>query len=119
MCCNKISSVELHENAQSRCYSPDQTKCSIGLGGRLFSKLDLTTALHQSKVNIEDILKKPLNTTHSHFEFLVMPMGLEMPQQPSTIWLMQFFRDCVTERLVICPDDVLELSDTRKKHFDH
>lgn len=42
----------------------------------LFSRPDLTTVFHQSKVATEDIEKITLKTKYSHFDILVMHMWL-------------------------------------------
>ena len=73
----------------------------------VFSKLNLKTGLHQTRVRPDDIDKTAFNTKYSQFEYLVMPMGLCNAPETFRSLMNRIFYDIIAVFLVVYREDVL------------
>ena len=89
-------------------------------GARWFSKLDLQSGYHQIPMDLESIPVTAFRTSEpvcgcSHFEWVVMPMGLSTAPSIFQRWMdasLQGLKDFVLVYL----DDVLVYTNTREEH---
>ena len=84
-------------------------------GARVYSKIDLHTGYHQLRVREADISKTAFRTRYGHFEFTVMPFGLE--NAPAAF--MDLMHRVLQPYLDQFVDDILIYSQSKEEHDDH
>ncbi|XP_019263280.1 PREDICTED: uncharacterized protein LOC109241027 [Nicotiana attenuata] len=88
-------------------------------GARVFSKIDLRSSYHQSKIQEPDIPKTAFGNRYGHNEFLIMSFGLT--NAPTTIMhlMHSVFRPYPDSFVIVFIDDILVYSWSRKDHEQH
>ena len=80
-------------------------------GASVFSKIDLRSGYHQLRINDAYVHKTAFRTRYGHYEFLVMPFGLDL--------MNRVFRPYVDEFIMVFIDDILVYSKDREDHDTH
>lgn len=81
--------------------------------------MDLKTGYHQIRLRPEDIEKTAFNTKYGHYEFLVMPMGLFNAPVTFQTLMIEIFKDCIDEFVVVYIDNLLVFSKKTEEHYQH
>nr|GEX07877.1 putative reverse transcriptase domain-containing protein [Tanacetum cinerariifolium] len=84
-----------------------------------FSKIDLSSGYHQLRVHEDDIPKTAFRTRYGHFEFIVMPFGMN---NVATIFMYLMNRVCrpyLDKFVIVFINDILIYSKTREEHVEH
>ena len=84
---------------------------------KVFSKIDLTKAFYQIRMNSADIEKTAITTPFGSFEFLVMPFGLKNASQTFQRFINQVLREFDFCSAYI--DDILVASIDEEQHLNH
>ena len=88
-------------------------------GARVYSKIDLRTGYHQSRVREEEIPKTAFRTRYGHFEFIVMSLRLTNASAALIDLMHRVFQPYLDQFLVVLVDDILIYSQSEEKHEDH
>ena len=88
-------------------------------GARVYSKIDLRTDYHQSKVGQVDIPKTAFRTWNEHFEFTVMPFGLMNTPAAFMDLMHRVFQPYLDQFIVVFVDDILIYSKFEEEYENH
>ncbi|GKD26059.1 putative reverse transcriptase domain-containing protein, partial [Tanacetum coccineum] len=88
-------------------------------GSRVYSKIDLRSGYHQLRVQEEDIPKTAFRTRYGHYEFQVIPLGLN---NASAIFMDRMNRVCkpyLDKFIIVFIDDILIYSKSEEERVEH
>ena len=88
-------------------------------GARVYSKIDLRTSYHQSRVREADIPKTTFRKRYGHFKFTMMPFGLTNALATFIDLMHRVFQPYLDHFFVILVNDILIYSQSGEKHEDH
>jgi hypothetical protein len=88
-------------------------------GASIFSKIDLLSGYHQLKVREEDIPKTAIWTRYGHYEFLVMPFGLNNAPSVFMELMNRVFQEYLESFVVVFINDILVYSANHVKREEH
>lgn len=76
------------------------------LGALWFSKTDLCSRYHQMRVREEDIPKMTLRTRYGHYDFVVIPFGLNNAPTVFIDLMNRLCRPMLDRSLIVFIDDI-------------
>lgn len=86
---------------------------------RYFSKIDLRTGYWQMKMADGSIEPTAFTSSHGHFEWLVLPMGLTNAPAEFMAMMQDAFRPQLNKSILVFLDDILIYSRTLEEHKQH
>ena len=88
-------------------------------GARVYSKIDLRTGYHQSRVRETDIPKTVFRMRYGHFEFIVMPFGLTNTPAAFMDLMHRILQSYLDQFVLVFVDDILIYSQSEWEHEYH
>ena len=88
-------------------------------GALVYSKINLLTGYHKSRVKKVDIPKTTFRTRYEHFEFTVMPFELTNAPVAFMDLMHRVFQPYIDQFIVVFVDDILIYSKFEEVHKGH
>jgi hypothetical protein len=88
-------------------------------GANVFSKIDLRSGYHQTKIRASDVPKTTFSTRYGLYEFLVMSFGLTNAPAYFMYLMNLVFMNELDKFIVVFIDDILIYSKSEAEHAKH
>ncbi len=85
-------------------------------GAKIFTKIDLKAGFHLIRIKQGDEWKTAFRTRYGHFQYNVMPFGLENAPATFQNMMNDILRDMLDAGTVVYIDDILIYSETKEEH---
>ena len=88
-------------------------------GAKYFSKLDLRSGYWQVRIHPEDVEKSAFRTHLGHYEWMVVPFGLQGAPSCFQRLMNHYLRPYLGKFCIVYIDDILIYSRTKEEHLQH
>jgi hypothetical protein len=88
-------------------------------GAKIFSKIDLNSGYHQSRIKEEDIEKTAFSTRYGHYEYIVMSFRLTNAPAAFMEAMNRMLHEYLDDFVVVFLDDILIYSKSEEEHDGH
>jgi hypothetical protein len=86
---------------------------------KIFSKLDLRFGYYNVRIKDQDINKTAFRTIYGHYKFVVITFGLTNTPATFMCLMNNISSKYLYKFMVVCIDDILVYSKTKKEHDEH